>query len=153
MSRPTREVAAVMAAMRKASAMGVLISNAVAAKVGLSPVDLECLDYVAEHGSVTAGEISKRSGLTTGAVTGLIDRLETTGFVRRKPSESDRRKVLVVAEGESIRRIEAMYLPVVDAMQKTVAAYTPAELELIARFLEEASSASQAAIEHIENQV
>ena len=64
-----------MAAMRRASAMGVLISNAVAAKVGLSPVDLECLDYVVSEGAVTAGQISKRSGLTTGAVTGLIDRV------------------------------------------------------------------------------
>ena len=50
---------------------------------------------------MTAGDISKRSGVTTGAVTGLIDRLEKGGFVRRKASESDRRKVFVVAEGDS----------------------------------------------------
>lgn len=150
MSIPSREVAAVMAAMRKASAMGVLISNAVAEKVGLSPVDLECLDYVVEKGAVTAGQISAHSGLTTGAVTGLIDRLERAGFVKRKPSESDRRKVFVVAENESVRRLEATYLPVVKAMQRTVSAYTAAELDLIARFLDEASSASEVAIRDIQ---
>ncbi|MDR9780832.1 MarR family winged helix-turn-helix transcriptional regulator [Rhizobium redzepovicii] len=151
MSIPYREVAAVMASMRRASAMGVLISNTVAAKVGVSPVDLECLDYIVEHGEVTAGQISTRSGLTTGAVTGLIDRLEKAGFVKRKPSESDRRKVFVVAERESISRIEAFYEPVVEAMQKTVSAYTPAELDLIARFLDQASSASEAAIHTMQN--
>jgi DNA-binding MarR family transcriptional regulator len=151
MSIPSREVAAVMAAMRKASAMGVLISNAVAARVGLSPVELECLDYVVEQGEVTAGQISARSGLTTGAVTGLIDRLERAGFVKRKPSDSDRRKVFVVAQRESVSRLEALYLPVVEAMQKTVSAYTPAELDLIARFLDQASSASEAAIHEIQN--
>jgi len=153
MSIPTREAAAVMAAMRKASAMGVLISNAVAAKVGLSPVDLECLDYVVEQGAVTAGQISARSGLTTGAVTGLIDRLEKAGFVKRKPSETDRRKVFVVPERDSVLRIEATYSPVVEAMQKTLSAYTSAELDLIARFLNDASSASEAAIHHIQMDV
>lgn len=150
MSTPSREAAAVMAAMRRASAMGVLISNAVAAKVGLSPVDLECLDYVVEHGAVTAGQISARSGLTTGAVTGLIDRLEKAGFVKRKPSESDRRKVIVVPESDSVRKLEATYLPVVEAMEKTLSAYAPAELDLIARFLNDASSASEAAIRDIQ---
>jgi|EndMetStandDraft_4_1072995.scaffolds.fasta_scaffold346900_2 DNA-binding MarR family transcriptional regulator len=150
MSIPSREAAAVMAAMRKASAMGVLISNAVAAKVGLNPVDLECLDYVIEQGAVTAGQISARSGLTTGAVTGLIDRLERAGYVKRRPSESDRRKVFVVAESESVRRLEATYSPVVEAMQRTLLAYTAAELDLIARFLNDASSASEAAIHDIQ---
>ena len=152
MSIPSREAAAVMAAMRRASAMGVLISNAVAAKVGLSPVDLECLDYVVSEGAVTAGQISKRSGLTTGAVTGLIDRLEKAGFVRRKPSETDRRKVFVIAEGESVRRLEAMYVPVVEAMQRAVSGYTSAELDLIARFLDEASAASEAAIQEMQKE-
>lgn len=84
-------------ALREASGLGVVLSELVAEHLGLSPKDLECLDILVLRGPVTAGELAKATGLTTGAITGLIDRLEKAGFACRERSANDRRKVLVRA--------------------------------------------------------
>src|SRR6266545_950777 len=62
-----------MPAMRRSSAAGVLHGQAIAKKVGVNSSDLECLDLILLNGPSTAGEIARRTGLTSGAVTGLID--------------------------------------------------------------------------------
>src|SRR5580693_1417405 len=90
-------VAALMRAMRDASGMGVLHSQAVASRLGLSSSDLECLDMIALRGPLTAGDIARATGLTTGAITGVIDRLERAGFAARAHDPADRRKVMVRA--------------------------------------------------------
>src|SRR5262245_6591443 len=84
--------------IRRMSAQGVLLSAAVAERVGLSSSDLECLDFIVMAGGepVTAGQLAAATGLTSGAITGLVDRLERAGFVRREPDLVDRRKVRVV---------------------------------------------------------
>ena len=83
--------------MRKSSAQGVLFSQAVAARLGITSSDLECLDIICLNTRVTAGELAAATGLTTGAVTGVIDRLEQAGFARRERDPTDRRKVFVCA--------------------------------------------------------
>src|ERR1700733_11041636 len=84
------------AAMRDVSGLSVLHSQAVAGRLGINSTDLECLDLV-ERGPVAAGALAGATGLTTGAITGVIDRLERAGFVRREADSADRRKVLVRA--------------------------------------------------------
>src|ERR1700744_359744 len=81
-----------MNSMRETSALGVLFSQAVASRLGIASSDLECLDIVVLRGPVTAGELATATGLTTGAITGVIDRLEQAGFVRRTRDAADRRK-------------------------------------------------------------
>jgi DNA-binding MarR family transcriptional regulator len=66
-----------------------------AAQLGLSPADHKAFDLVCATGSLTAGELAAHTQLTTGAVTGLVDRLERAGFVRRLPDPHDRRKVII----------------------------------------------------------
>lgn len=139
----TRGVTEIFAAMRRASASGVLVNHAVAARIGLNPIDLECLDYIVERGSATAGEIGARTRLTSGAVTGLIDRLVKAGFVRREFSGNDRRKVFVVPETEKLNFLEGIYAPVAQAMSEVVAGYSDADLSLVARFLNQASEATE----------
>ena len=73
----------------------VLFGQAVARRLGITHADLECLDMIFVRGRVTAGEIAAASGLTTGAVTGVIDRLERAKLVRRERDAVDRRKVYV----------------------------------------------------------
>src|SRR4029450_798853 len=80
-------------AMRRSSAAGVLHGQAIARKVGINSSDLECLALILLNGPSTAGEIARRPGLTSGAVTGLIDRLERLGLVERTADANDRRKV------------------------------------------------------------
>ena len=86
--------AALNAAMRDVSGQGVLYSQAVADRLGMNSTDLECLDHIS-RGPVTAGRLAKLTGLTTGAITGVIDRLERAGLARRRRDADDRRKTLV----------------------------------------------------------
>ena len=61
----------------------------------MNPTDLESLDILARHGPMTAGRLAEMTGLTTGAITGLVDRLERRGYARREPHPTDRRSVIV----------------------------------------------------------
>src|SRR5262245_54483749 len=98
-------------AMRDASSQGVLYSQAVAEHLGVNSTDLECLDFVVLRGALTAGELATLTGLTTGAITGVIDRLERAGFARRERDPKDRRKVLVRALPVVARRIAPLFEP------------------------------------------
>src|SRR5215207_8632807 len=88
--------------LRYVSANSVILSEAVAAKVGLHPTDNECLDFLLLNGPLTAGKLSELTGLTTGAVTAMIDRLERAGYVRREHDQQDRRRVIVIPNQEKI---------------------------------------------------
>lgn len=79
--------------------------EAVARKAGLSGTDHKYLGFLMEKGQMTAGELSNLTGLTTGAVTGLIDRFEKKNLVKRQFAEDDRRKVIIVPNTETIMAI------------------------------------------------
>jgi len=132
-------------AMRKASAQGVLFSQLVARRLGISSTDLECLDVIALRGPVTAGELAAATGLTTGAVTGVIDRLERSGFALRERDGSDRRKVLVRALPAVERRITPLFEPMQRAMGAAIAGYGDNELVLLIDFLTRAHKETVAA--------
>src|SRR3954467_12266878 len=108
---PQDATSRLMSAMRQASAIGVILSQAVARKAGLNSVDLECLDLLVTGGPATAGQLGQRTGLSSGAVTGLIDRLERARFVRRKSDRNDRRKVLVEVRADRMEVLDAMFRP------------------------------------------
>src|SRR5262245_15598039 len=69
--------------------------EALADRLGLNPTDLRCLELVIAEPGVTAGRLAELADLTTGAVTGVVDRLERAGFVRRQPDPADRRSVTI----------------------------------------------------------
>jgi DNA-binding Lrp family transcriptional regulator len=73
----------------------VLFHEAVAERLGLSAADHRALGLIARAGALTAGELAQRTGLSPGAVTGLVDRLESAGYVRRTRDPADRRRVVV----------------------------------------------------------
>jgi len=121
-------------AMRRSSAQGVLFGQTVADVAGISGSDLECLDFLNLEGRVTAGRLAEVTGLTTGAITGVVDRLEKAGFVRRQRDEIDRRKVFIAIVPENVARIGRFYVPMQQAMQKVCSTYSDAELRLLLRF-------------------
>jgi DNA-binding MarR family transcriptional regulator len=133
-------------AMRDASAKGVLYSQTVADRLGVNSSDLECLDLVALRGPLTAGEIAEAAGLTTGAITGVIDRLEKAGFARRQRDDQDRRKVLVTITPAVERRIAPLYRPMARAAMATLTRYDDQELALILDFIERSSAAATVAL-------
>ncbi|MET3838590.1 MarR family transcriptional regulator [Bradyrhizobium sp. OAE829] len=124
-------------AMRRSSAQGVIFGQTVANVAGISGSDLECLDFLNLEGRVTAGRLAEVTGLTTGAITGVIDRLEKAGLVRRERDETDRRKVFIATVPDSIAQIGRFYVPMQQAMHKLWSTYSEAELQLLLRFASE----------------
>ncbi|MNV87172.1 HTH-type transcriptional repressor NicR [compost metagenome] len=107
------------------------------------------MDILREKGPITAGELSKLTGLATGSVTALIDRLEKNGYVRRQNDPNDRRKVIIVPLYENKEDVIDTYMPLHTAMVKLAASYTDEELALISQFLGKASTVLDEQIDHI----
>jgi len=125
-------------ALRKSSAQGTLFAQAVAEHAGISNSDMDCMDFLNMEGRMTAGRLAELTGLTTGAITGVIDRMEKAGFVRRERDDSDRRKVFIVPVPERLVEIGHFYVLMQRAMQELTDRYTDAELKLLLRFATEA---------------
>jgi DNA-binding MarR family transcriptional regulator len=121
-------------AVRRASAQGVIFGQTVADRAGISNSDMDCLDFVILEGRVTAGRLAEVTGLTTGAITGVVDRLEQAGFVRRERDADDRRKVFIAPIPENIAKVGKLYEHMQRAMLKAWEAYSDAELRLLLRF-------------------
>lgn len=144
-STPPRERAAVVAALaevlRATSANAVLFSQSIADRVGMNPTDLESLDLLQRGGPMTAGRLAEVTGLTTGAVTGLIDRLERLGFAHRQPDPGDRRRILVAADTEAIeQRLGPFFAPMAAATEELLAGFRDEELAIVLAFLERANA-------------
>lgn len=128
-------------AIRKVGAQAVLISDLVATRVGINSTDLECLDLLQLNGPITAGQMSTRSGLTSGATTAMIDRLERAGYVRRRRDSADRRLVVVEVLEHCGLHIAPLYQPIQKDLEKVHARYSNRELAIVVRYLTEALEA------------
>lgn len=135
--------------MRSLGNRTVLYQQNVASSLGLYNNDFISVDILREKGPITAGELSKLTGLTTGSVTALIDRLEKIGYVRRQSDPSDRRRVIIVPEYEQKEEVSNTYHPLHTAMVKLASSYNPEELELITQFLGKASMVLEEQIHHL----
>ena len=138
-----------MLALRRSSAAGVLHGQAIARRVGVNSSDLECLDLILMSGPSTAGDIARHTGLTSGAVTGLIDRLERLGLVERAADAADRRKVLVRVREDRIGAIAALYTPLEKAMQALLAGYSKEEFTTLIDFAERSGALLQARVSEL----
>src|SRR3979490_2520471 len=136
-------------AMRRSSAQGVIFGQTVANVAGISGSDLECLDFLNLEGRVTAGRLAEVTGLTTGAITGVVDRLEKAGFVRRERDENDRRKVFIAIVPENAAKIGRFYEHMQRAMLKEWETYSAAELRLLLRFAAQGYKTMLAATEEL----
>lgn len=122
-------------AVRKMGAQSVLLSDLVATRVGLNSTDLECLDLLHLAGAITAGRLAEHTGLTTGATTAVIDRLERAGFVRRRRDPDDRRRVFVEVVPESTDRVMPLYVRLAEAMERLNERYDEEHLAVVVDFL------------------
>lgn len=140
-------------ALRRSSAQGVIFGQTVANVAGISGSDLECLDFLNLEGRVTAGRLAEVTGLTTGAITGVVDRLEKAGLVRRERDPLDRRKVFIVIVPENVARIGKFYVHMQRAMQNVFGSYTDAELRLLLEFATKGYETMLAATEELKSMV
>src|SRR5882724_7211869 len=128
-------------AMRKSSAQVTIFSQTVADRAGISNSDMECVDFLNVEGRMTAGRLAELTGLTSGAITGVVDRMEKAGLVRRERDASDRRKVFIAPTAERVMEIGRFYEPLQRAMAGLVDTYTDAEVKLLLRFATESYQA------------
>ncbi len=126
---PTRQelVEQVGVAMQHYQRSTEAFDDAVGRALGLGPADRRCLDRLTD-GPATAGGLSEATGLRPAATTTLIDRLEARGLVRRVPSGTDRRQVLVEMTDEAREQVWAAYGPLVTEGATLMSGLTRAEL-------------------------
>lgn len=123
---------------RKFSTQTVLLHEVIAQTVGLNATDTRCLSLIRFHpdGMVTAGWLADLTGLTTGAITHILDRLEKRGFVERVRDTEDRRKVFVRLRPENFEELSSQYEALGKSYMKLVDRYSDEELKLIFGYLE-----------------
>jgi DNA-binding MarR family transcriptional regulator len=135
--------------LREASAQSLLYSQAVAARVGINSTDLECLEFLGRRGPMTAGALAEAAGLTTGAVTGVLDRLENAGLARRKSDPSDRRKVVIHAVAGAEAKIAPLFAPMEASILNALASFDEPELKTLLKFLDDAVTSSSVALRQL----
>ena len=114
-----------------------------AKKLKLSRTDLRCLDLIGRLGPLTAGRLAEESGLTTGAVTFILDRLEEAGMVRRRRDTEDRRRVWVEIVPEARQRLEDLQQPVAEEMRRVSQHFGPDELATVRDYMRQAKEVFQ----------
>ena len=133
---------------RRVGTMATLHNHAIADLVGLHQTDQECLDLLDWAQPLTAGEIAVHLGLTSGAVTGLVDRLEAGGWVRRERDPDDRRRVYVWLSDVPRPELWEAYQPMAVAIEEYRNSLSDRDLGVIVEFLETMNGLMTEGTEH-----
>lgn len=123
----------------------VMLHATIGQRLGLSITDHKYLDLIDRESPVHPSRIAELTGLTTGAVTAMVDRLERAGFVERRPDPDDRRRLLLTATGPRIHEIGRLMATLARRTAPVVARYSDDDLDVVARFLDELLDATAAA--------
>jgi DNA-binding MarR family transcriptional regulator len=126
-------IQAIIEKRREMSTETIMFHQAVADVLGLYITDHKCLDLIRQYGAMPAGRLAELTGLTTGAVTGIIDRLEEAGYVRRANDPKDRRRTIVepIRNKKLERKIEVIFTPFHERMHKLLSSYSDSELAFL----------------------
>jgi DNA-binding MarR family transcriptional regulator len=137
------------AAYRQYVSAEILHGHATAEAVGLNATDFFCLNLLSLAGPLTAGQLAQQTGLTTGATTRMIDRLERGGFARRVRDAADRRQVIVEACHDHRAEIDTALEPARRRMLAVFQRYTAAEARVLFDYFTHAAPALLAAVEDL----
>jgi DNA-binding MarR family transcriptional regulator len=132
---------------RELSTTTILFHQAVAARLGLTGTDHKYLMLIAQGvatGGITPGELAAITGLTSGGVTVMLDRLEAAGFITRRPHQDDRRQVVIGPVVARLPELDAVFKPLRARIAKIAADYSPAQMKMIAGFMERTVAATTA---------
>ena len=126
-------IEAITKKFREMSTETIMFHQAVADVLGLYITDHKCLDLLYRFGAMPAGKLTELTGLTTGAVTGIIDRLEEAAYVRRTNDPKDRRRTIVepIRNKKLERKIEVIFSPLHERMYKLLSSYSDSELAFL----------------------
>jgi DNA-binding MarR family transcriptional regulator len=125
--------------LKTSSSRGILFHQTLADWLGLNITDHKCFGFLLEEGPQTAGRLAELTGLTTGAITGVIDRLEKAGYVKRDKDPNDRRRVMIIPALGSEAKMAVLFNSLYQASLDMSAHYSVEELRVILRFMTESS--------------
>ena len=134
----------VVRALRRVNFQGSIFGQTIAIRLGLSESDIDALELLIDTGAATAGKLSEVMGLTSGAVTRVVDRLEQAGYVRRVTDPADRRRVVIEVVPERVATIESLLNSLERAAAAEVDRYSPEQLATINDFLSRMADLTQA---------
>lgn len=131
--------------LRQFHAHGESFFRAAAARTGMTVTDLQVIDVLDSLGPLTAGQIAELAGLTTGAITGMINRLEEAGIVRREGDPNDKRRVIVklVRDKDTMRQIDSIFDSIGQAWEDVAADYSDEQIAFLVDFLKRSNALSQ----------
>jgi DNA-binding MarR family transcriptional regulator len=124
---------------RRHSTATVLFHHAVAERLGLGPADHKCLDLLLERGGMTGSELAAATGLTTGAITGVVARLERGGRIRREPHPDDRRKQVLRPVPEGLRDLHELFATISADTGPLLDGFDDRALQAISEYLRRAT--------------
>ncbi|MFF6989346.1 MarR family transcriptional regulator [Streptomyces sp. NPDC010273] len=149
--RPAATPAQALDAMDSLIADAQVGQHEMAERLGLNITDLLCFGCVLKAGEnlLTAGDLAEHAHVTTGAVTGILNRLERAGFITRVPDPTDRRRVRVASVPAAVARLTALYAPYYDRLNALFADYSPAEIAVLSDWFARASALTHDYIEEL----
>ncbi|SDN11320.1 DNA-binding transcriptional regulator, MarR family [Geodermatophilus siccatus] len=124
---------------RRHSTATVLYHHAVAERLGLGPSDHKCLDLLVQHGELTGSRLAAMTGLTTGAITGVVHRLEATGFLHRRPDPTDGRRQLLRPVPDRVAEVAAVFAEDGPDLDRLTAGMTRDQVDAVLTFLSRAT--------------
>ena len=113
-----------------------MFQNAMNEWAGLNATDMECLKLVFSKGVSTPSELARHTGLTSGATTAMLDRLEKAGLIERQPNLKDRRGTLITPANSAAEKAASWFKSARIAQDKLISSYSESELEIIADIFE-----------------
>src|SRR4051812_24830489 len=142
-------IASVERASREAFGLRWVFEEAAAASLGLNKTDLECLDIILAERDVSAGRLAEATGLTTGAITGVIDRLGLRGYAERQPDRSDRRRTFLRPPPNGTSAALRLQISAARMSERLLSKYAPAELRLLLDHFKRSAALARIAIEEL----
>ena len=110
--------------------------NAMSEWAGLNVTDMECLRLLFQKGITTPSELARHTGLTSGATTAMLDRLEKAGLIERRPNPDDRRGTLIAPAQSSAEKAASWFESARNAQDELISSYSESELEIISDVFE-----------------
>jgi DNA-binding MarR family transcriptional regulator len=148
-SKPGK-IAGLISAFRTSGNLDRAFDNRAAEALGINVADLHALNIVENHTGLTAGALAMEAGLTTGAVTGVVDRLERAGYARRVPDPADRRRVNIEVTDHFYARADEIWRPVSAEWHALLARrFSSDQLDLIAEFLDATNALTRRHVERM----
>jgi DNA-binding MarR family transcriptional regulator len=127
-----------------------LFRNAMSEWAGLNVTDMECLRLLFMKGISTPSELARHTGLTSGATTAMLDRLEHAGLIERRPNPDDRRGTLITPAKSGAEKAASWFESARKAQDELISSYSEKELEIISDVFERFTSLWQQEREKIQ---